>query len=377
MKAHVLFLIAAIGLVSLAPAAEPPGWPAGAGWVELVEYSYIADGPEAGNYEYIYDFYGGSETFFYIAVLFYDGTKQVNVWQDPALGTVTQHWCAMSAGNGAPFNGYTDPDRWPSNWRDTDGDFLPEWDPSPSPWGMENLWHDGGDYGTHTTSYHTWREVVINANGTEFWNTCSVQSSAWMSEGLSLTYRVVHPFAPGTITYDIYNNYAGLPDNTVIGPAIDTSTRDGDFNNDTVIDAADIDLLADAIATGSTESKFDVNGDTFIDEQDLIDHIATLVERTDGGTGTYRGDFNLDGFVNGTDLAIFKAGFGLSGQGYAQGNANTDDVVNGTDLAIFKATFGFSGTPGDGGNPPAVPEPTTLAILGCGGLALFRRYRRA
>jgi hypothetical protein len=148
----------------------------------------------------------------------------------------------------------------------------------------------------------------------------------------------------------------------------------GDFDGDGDVDADDIDLLADAIESGSSDSQFDVNGDSFINGQDLIDHVATLVERTDGGVGTYRGDFNLDGYVDGTDLAILKAGFGLTGLGYAAGNANADDYIDGTDLSIFKATFGFSGTPG-GGNPPAIPEPATLSLLALGGLALLRRKR--
>ncbi|MHC4563029.1 MAG: SUMF1/EgtB/PvdO family nonheme iron enzyme [Planctomycetota bacterium] len=148
----------------------------------------------------------------------------------------------------------------------------------------------------------------------------------------------------------------------------------GDFDEDGDVDADDIDILADAIEAGSSDSLFDVNVDGFVDEQDLVDHIATLVERTDGGIGTYRGDFNLDGYVDATDLAILKAGFGLTGLGYALGNANADDFVDGTDLAIFKATFGFSGTPG-GGNPPAVPEPATISLLALGGLAIVRRQR--
>jgi hypothetical protein len=149
----------------------------------------------------------------------------------------------------------------------------------------------------------------------------------------------------------------------------------GDYNGDNLVDAADIDILADEIEAGTTDLTYDVNGDSVVDENDLIAHIATLVGRTDGGTGTYRGDFNLDGYVDGTDLAILKASFGLTGLGYADGNANADDFVNGTDLAIFKATFGFSGTPDDGGNPPPVPEPATMALLAMGGLALLRRRK--
>ncbi|MHC4563030.1 MAG: dockerin type I domain-containing protein [Planctomycetota bacterium] len=155
----------------------------------------------------------------------------------------------------------------------------------------------------------------------------------------------------------------------------DSAVTPGDFDGDRDVDADDIDLLADAIEAGSSDLTYDVNGDSVVDELDLVVHVATLVERTDGGVGTYRGDFNLDGYVDATDLAILKAGFGLTGLGYALGNANTDDFVDGTDLAIFKATFGFSGTPG-GGNPPAVPEPTTLFVMGCGAIGLLRRRRR-
>ncbi|MHC4562211.1 MAG: PEP-CTERM sorting domain-containing protein [Planctomycetota bacterium] len=151
----------------------------------------------------------------------------------------------------------------------------------------------------------------------------------------------------------------------------------GNFDQDEDIDADDIDLLADAIAAGSTDSQFDINGDSVVDDQDLIAHVATLVERTDGGVGAYRGDFNLDGYVDATDLAIFKSNFGsTSGLGFASGNCNTDAFIDATDLAIFKATFGFSGTPDDGGNPPAVPDPATLSLLALGGLALLRKRRK-
>ena len=53
-----------------------------------------------------------------------------------------------------------------------------------------------------------------------------------------------------------------------------------------------------------------------------------------------RGDANLDGCVNATDLAMMKPGFGDSDMGWADGNFNCDNVINATDLAIVISNFG-------------------------------------
>ena len=94
-----------------------------------------------------------------------------------------------------------------------------------------------------------------------------------------------------------------------------------------------------------------------------------LVELQDGSgrVGTKRGDFNLDGLVNGTDAAIMKAAFGTWPRGWAGGNANCDDIVNATDLAILAGNFG-SEAPAS-----TVPEPVTMSLLAVGGLALLKR----
>lgn len=144
-----------------------------------------------------------------------------------------------------------------------------------------------------------------------------------------------------------------------------------DFNGDDFVNADDIDLLNAAIRDASTDLRYDLNNDGVVDGDDLTTMVETCVE-TAVGVGTALGDFNLDGLINATDLAIMKVNYARTGVGWASGNANTDQVVNATDLAVLKTYFGFDATAGG-----AVPEPATLGLLAVGAAAgLARRHRR-
>ena len=146
-----------------------------------------------------------------------------------------------------------------------------------------------------------------------------------------------------------------------------------DFDQDGDADADDIDILCANI--GGADPRYDVDGDGDCDSDDLVLLIENLVEWSESvsgeqGVGTACGDFNLDGLVNATDLAIMQGGFGLGSQGYADGNGNGDSLVDATDLAILAANFGYVAPTGP------VPEPVTIGLLSMGGMALLRRRRR-
>ena len=145
----------------------------------------------------------------------------------------------------------------------------------------------------------------------------------------------------------------------------------GDFDGDGDVDADDVDDLCANMA--GDVATYDMDGDGDVDEDDMTFHVENYLEYdTDDddivdGVGTFRGDFNADGAVNGTDLSIMSGNFG-GAAGYAGGNANCDLTVNGTDLSILSGSFGSVVT-------AAVPEPMTMGLLSLGGLALLKRRK--
>ena len=88
------------------------------------------------------------------------------------------------------------------------------------------------------------------------------------------------------------------------------------------------------------------------------------------------GDANLDGRVDINDLTVVLAHFGQTGMTWSRGDFNGDGKVDINDLTIVLANFGRTVSAGAGGSVSAVPEPSALALIALGALALLTFARR-
>jgi autotransporter-associated beta strand protein len=105
---------------------------------------------------------------------------------------------------------------------------------------------------------------------------------------------------------------------------------------------------------------------------------------------TYFGDANLDGKVDGTDYSRIDAGYSSGGSmtGWVNGDFNYDGTIDGSDYTLIDNAFNQQGgqlssaaliaaeTSEVATSVSAVPEPTTLVLLGTGAIGLLSRHRR-
>jgi hypothetical protein len=222
-----------------------------------------------------------------------------------------------------------------------------------------------------TPESDTDRLHIVNWNGT---------SAGEDGAGLLMTWRLV-------LSEQVYDGdmwvaswWAADTPSLVFNLPVETG-RDGDFTDsfgglpDDVIDAYDIDALADAILNGGDVATFDLVIDGVLDSLDMDMLIEMLVDTTivDAGeeygfvTGSFYGDFNLDGSVNLLDLNKLTANYNGTG-GWTLGDANGDGSIALLDLN--KLTANYNST-------VVVPEPATIFVMACGAAAMIRRRRRA
>ncbi len=152
-------------------------------------------------------------------------------------------------------------------------------------------------------------------------------------------------------------------------------TIQGDFNQNSTLDAEDIDLLSRAVLDGSDEPMFDVNGDSLVDENDRIYWVKTLA-------WTYFGDANLDGQFNTADFVeVLAAGeyedLQAGNSGWATGDWNGDTEFGTGDLVTALSDGGYEVGPIP--RVLAIPEPSSVVLFLAGLIALLggRRFQHS
>lgn len=141
----------------------------------------------------------------------------------------------------------------------------------------------------------------------------------------------------------------------------------GDYNENGVLDAADLDLQTAGI--GANDLAFDLNADgesNFLDRKQWIKELKK----------TWIGDADLNGEFNSGDLVkVFQAGLFETGQAatWEQGDFDGDGVFGSGDFVAAFQDGGFEQGPLAAST---VPEPSCFALCGIGVLALLSRRRK-
>jgi hypothetical protein len=164
-----------------------------------------------------------------------------------------------------------------------------------------------------------------------------------------------------------FRHIAVLP--TAISP-----TMPGDFDEDFLLTAVDIDLLASELRGGGTDGRFDSNYDGAISS---LDHTAWVQHLAH----TWSGDADLDGKFNSTDLVtVLAAGQyedGVAGNsGWTTGDFDGDGDFTSSDLVVALADGGYEAGPR--ASAAAVPEPSSItALIGALSTLAISRRREA
>ncbi|MCA9200683.1 MAG: hypothetical protein KDA87_24250, partial [Planctomycetales bacterium] len=113
----------------------------------------------------------------------------------------------------------------------------------------------------------------------------------------------------------------------------------GDLNNDTKVDAVDIDLLCLAIRNQDDDEQFDLDLDGNIDERDQTYLIESIL-------GTVIGDVDLDGIFDSSDLVrLFQSATYENPDvvaGWSTGDWNCDQRFDSADLVMAFSANGYS-----------------------------------
>lgn len=171
----------------------------------------------------------------------------------------------------------------------------------------------------------------------------------------------------GNLPLDINTHGIDMALNIVPEPTID-------FNQDGKVDFVDTDALVAEIVDGTNRMEFDLSGDGSVDDVDLTQWLSEAATHNQFGEPYLRGDSNLDGTVNATDLSNVALNWQQYGRSWSAGDFQVDGSVNAADLSKLALNWQQTIPMASMDNAP-IPEPSAylLTILGCA--MVWRRAR--
>jgi hypothetical protein len=178
---------------------------------------------------------------------------------------------------------------------------------------------------------------------------------------------------------EFYEGYIELPggDRVGLGEVAfripeEIPTPDCDFNNDTMCDIIDIDLLMNEVGNGTNNLAFDLNGDTVVDDGDRDSWLASAATQNGLSAPYLLGDSNLDLRVDAGDLNELGIAWQSNNNNWSNGNF-TAGSVNASDLNELGVNWQRAHP--DAPMGATVPEPAgaMLLLLGLLGMAAARR----
>lgn len=192
-----------------------------------VQYTQLPD----GNWEYIYDVYGGGSAWFIdVGLSGFNASAIVN--QAPATsygfitGTLLQKWDHLAANNPATW------ERFVYGSYSTDGatwTLLSEADPplGPKDWTIDNTWHAPSEYAEAANLIGSIPGMLYPgqiAGDSQSLSFKAKQSTGAALDGLIFTFRIVHPASPGPIAWSSYSYVTSLTTGTIMGPVPEPAT---------------------------------------------------------------------------------------------------------------------------------------------------------